>query len=208
MGSRIMHYSIATIINNELNLDQNFLIGSISPDINKNSKTPKELTHFMTKNSDGEHDIHLDKFIKKYNSHLNSFQLGYYLHLISDDIWLKTIYKENILENKKYTKDAALQLLYSDFHKLNSMLINNYGLKELSLNATIRTGISEVIDADIPEIVFDLNSDFKDSNTTNKLDLLKYDDIVKYINTCISFFKNDSVVHKYFKISNKKTAIK
>lgn len=177
MGSRIMHLSIAQVINNKHGFGNDFLIGSITPDVNKNSRTPKELTHFMVKREDGEHDMFPNMFLEEYGTCLNTFQLGYYLHLISDDIWLKTVYKKYILENMSYSKDEALRRFYLDFHYYNGILIKQYKLVILKNNKYLSTGVNEIIDRDISEIIEDFPG------------LLKKEDVEQYINVCVKEFE-------------------
>ncbi|MHC9533434.1 hypothetical protein ACVPPR_08510 [Dellaglioa sp. L3N] len=188
MGSRMMHYAIANHISNQTNLGLDFLIGSIAPDVNKNSKTPKELTHFMKIRADGEHDMFPDIFLSEYGKELSPFKLGYYLHLISDEIWLKTIYKRVILENKTDTKDQALKKFYLDFHFFNRKLIEKYQLKPIGNVPSIVTGVTEIVDADIPEIINDLNSDFLDKSQMTVSQIISKKAIDDYIETCTDQF--------------------
>ncbi|MDO1604805.1 hypothetical protein Q2T76_01915 [Lactobacillus sp. YT155] len=189
MGSRIMHYAIATIINNNYQLGNDFLIGSIVPDSNKNSNTPKELTHFMKKRPDGEHDMFPEKFLEEYQDNLDPFKQGYYLHLISDDIWLKTIFKDYILEHNHYDKSTALQLLYADYHYFNQVLIKKYQLSQLTIGNFTTSGVKEIADEDVPEIINDLNADFQDYSDKKSPGLLSLDCIDEYINECVEQFE-------------------
>ena len=195
MGSRIMHYAIANNIFSKANLGEEFLIGSIAPDVNKSSKTPKELTHFMKIKSDGEHEMFPDIFLNKYSQTLSPFKLGYYLHLISDDIWLKTIYQKDIIENKNESKEQALKKFYADFHYFNSRLIEEYKLKPLKYRPAIVTGVTEIVDNDISEVINDLNKDFLDRNQI-KSQLISEKDVEEYINICTEKFMKFLIENK------------
>ncbi|QFP79358.1 hypothetical protein [Latilactobacillus graminis] len=194
MGSRIMHYAIASILEKKYGFDNNFLIGSIAPDINKNSKTPKELTHFMKVRSDGEHDMFPEDFIKEYGNSIDSFKQGYYLHLISDNIWLNMIYKKYVLNNSNDEKRIALEKFYKDFHYFNQRIITQYNLKPLKISHTVISHINEINDDDLPLIIKDLNLDFTDFSTQKSPYLLSIEDIDRYINTCVHSF--DAILEK------------
>ncbi|MDH6365685.1 hypothetical protein M2139_002695 [Enterococcus sp. PF1-24] len=182
MGSRIMHYAIGTALAEKLNFGKDFILGSIAPDVNKNSHTAKELTHFMVKRKDGEHDIFPEKFREKYLSHLSeAFYLGYYLHLLADEIWLKTIYKKYIIPVPSTSKETTLAKYYTDFHTLNTILINQFALKKFEVITHKNYLVTEIIKDDLRYLVADLNADFSDDEAAEKLQLLAIGDIEDYI---------------------------
>src|SRR5690554_6448788 len=92
MGSRIMHLIIASEIAKKLSVTERkaFLLGGIAPD----AVSPKELSHFFEGNhNDFSRRISYEKFYKKYSKYDHSdYILGYYTHLIADDLWLKGFY--------------------------------------------------------------------------------------------------------------------
>lgn len=189
MGSRIMHYSIATIINNNYHLGNEFLIGGIAPDSNTNSNAAKEPTHFMKKRPDGEHEMFPEKFLEEYGNNLDPFKQGYYLHLLSDDIWLKTVFKRNILEHEHYDKPTALKFMYADYHYFNQVLIEKYQLPHLTIENFTKSGVKEIVDENIPKLIDDLNADFQDYSGKKSPSLLSLVCIDEYINECVARFE-------------------
>lgn len=185
MGSRIMHYSMAKVLANKHGYNQKFLLGSIAPDVNKNSKTPKALTHFIH----GKRNICPEFFFEEYGPNLTQFQLGYYLHLLGDKLWLETVFKKYILNNKSYPKAELLEKYYADFTVLNHDLILRYSLSEPNLSFPIVTNVKEIEDTDLPLLVAEFKSDF----TVVKNESLKVfnkNDIYQYINDGIKLFES------------------
>lgn len=179
------------IIAKEFNFGKEFLLGTIAPDVNKNSKTPKELTHFMVKREDGEHDMFPKRFLEKYGPTLTEFELGYYLHLISDNLWLNTVYKNNILKVSVEKRPEQLEMFYSDFVTLNKILIDKYQLAPLCNVKSFKTKVDEVIDSDLINIENDLNNDFIYKQENDKeLKLLRISDIINYIEVSVQEFKD------------------
>lgn len=189
MGSRIMHYAIAADINQHYKFGNSFLLGSIAPDVNSYAGTPKKLTHFIRNGKDGTRDIYPQLFIEEYGSELNPFQLGYYLHLISDKIWLSTLYKKYILGNIEMSRDEKLKIYYSDFSVLNSILIKKYNLSPLSIDNIQNIGVTEISSSYLPIIIKDLNSDFINKKI-NKTTMIKEEDVFDYIEQCINAFNS------------------
>jgi hypothetical protein len=187
MGSRIMHLAIGEIINKKYQLGDAFLMGSIAPDVNKNERTPKELTHFMEKRADGEHDMFPDRFLEEYSNTLDAFKSGYYLHLISDEYWLKNVYRILIVDSMQ-DRDEILPLYYDDFSFYNSFLINKFNLTSIKASADIHTGVKEISDRALADIVNDLDSDFADKTTMTEPNIIAPEMILNYINTCVAIF--------------------
>ena len=85
-----------------------FIDGVIAPDMVKD----KSLTHYGEKSS----EVQLDRFLEDKNLE-NSFNRGYFLHLITDYIFYNKFFD-------KYSKD-----IYHDYDILNSYLIEKYKVK-------------------------------------------------------------------------------
>lgn len=120
-----MHLIIANQIADQLSIKDkiSFLLVGVAPD----AVSPKDLSHFFAgSHREYSRSIDYEQFINKYSSHKHSdFILGYYTHLIADDIWLKGFYLswlKNRLENDKDLFDRY----HKDFRLLNGKLLNYY----------------------------------------------------------------------------------
>jgi hypothetical protein len=131
MGSRIMHLLAADMAAEKLKIRDkaSFLLGGIAPD----AVSPKELSHFYRGNTeDFSRWIDYEAFLKKYRDAGNhAYILGYYAHLVADDIWLKGFYLP-WLRNRLERDERVLALYHGDFGLLNGKLLAAYGSKELA----------------------------------------------------------------------------
>lgn len=197
MGSRLMHYCISTILKQELEISDNqFILGSLAPDVHKSSSKLKETSHFMRKDNCGIGYVDYQFFYNKYlTKNITPFHLGYYFHLISDDIWLKEIYYKKIKWLPQNIKIEAKRRYYRDFWRLNCKLIDYYSLELIDLK-------EEPIDIDeidyilIRELVMELEMDFNmaDSVKDEALEILEFTEVIQVIETtvarCIENFRN------------------
>ena len=135
MASAIIHLCVAKEINKYLKMDENYLLlGSIAPDISKQIGETKEISHFLDHSN--EDDIpNIDRFLAKYRNELNNpFEMGYFIHLLTDKYWFRDyVYKfierytqDKIKKNVTYT--ALKDLIYNDYTNLNITLIDNHNL--------------------------------------------------------------------------------
>lgn len=185
-----MHYAIGKSIAKERFLSNDFILGSLAPDVNKNSGTAKELTHFMIKRKDGEHDVFPDQFIKKYANYKNDdFVKGYYAHLISDEIWLKNVYGKYIVGLSPSEKKKALQAFYEDFRNYNGILVEKFNLQPFNFRNQQNYVVDEINSEDLPSLISDLNADFIKPPKSSP-SLLQENDIYGYINDSINSFLN------------------
>jgi len=140
MASAIIHMAVAKRVKEKLNLtlnDKEFYLGTIAPDISKEIDRPRDETHFAK-----DKKINLEYFENKYKEYLNNpFELGYYIHLCVDYLWL-----DNVVE--KIFKDTEIKLLtgevvklkekefdkmiYNDYTNMNILLLEEYNM-DLSL---------------------------------------------------------------------------
>lgn len=190
MGSRIMHLVIANRIAECLSIEDrtSFLLGGIAPD----AVTPKEVSHFFKGNvQDYSRYIDYKGFLDKYSSQAeNHYILGYFTHLIADDIWLKGFYLP-WLKNRMETNKELVNLYHNDFQLLNGKLLEFYDftdeLKEkLSYPPTIfdlQEVKSEDVEEFVPYVVGDMEYDKEVIN--EKLNVFTFNQIVGYIETSV-----------------------
>jgi hypothetical protein len=165
-----------------------FLLGGIVPD----AVSPKELSHFYIGDvSDYSRSIDFEKFLNKYSSYKHShFILGYYTHLIADDIWLKGFFLP-WLKNRLETDKDIFNLYHNDFRLLNGKLLEYYGFtNELQQELQKRSEIIELqeltlkdIKKFIPDVLEDMDYDQK--NIEQPLNVFTFEQIVGYIETSV-----------------------
>lgn len=196
MGSLIMHYCIASELLKKLHVDSNrFLVGGIAPDVPQMNNESKSQSHFRKRHENGIIYYDYNAFFEKYKHRFNdAFYLGYLTHLISDDIWLhKVVYKylnplppqERIIANKKY---------YSDFWKLNKILIKHYGI-EATVYSFEDVESQEFNPGLITSVVERLYKDFQDSPETieEPLAILKENEVLEYIKEAVEKSYNELI---------------
>ncbi|MEK4404255.1 hydrolase [Sporosarcina sp. FSL K6-6792] len=190
MGSRIMHLVIANRIAESLLIEDrtSFLLGGIAAD----AVSTKDLSHFFKGEvQDYSRSVDYKGFLHKYSSQVeNLYILGYFTHLIADDIWLKGFYlpwlKNRMEENKK-----ILNLYHNDFRLLNGKLLEYYGftdelrktLNKFPLILDLEEVKSEEVKKFIPYILGDMEYDKEVIN--EKLDVFTFNQIVGYIETSV-----------------------
>ncbi|MCR2806914.1 hypothetical protein [Paenibacillus soyae] len=192
MGSRIMHYCITSKINARLKLDEApFLLGGLAPDLNKYMNQQKSISHFAKYDANGVIYTDYNAFFDKYLINRQSpFHIGYYFHLISDEVWLRDIYFKKIKYLPTEEKKEAQQKYYRDFWRLNGKLIDHYSiaLKQFLVEPV---DIDEVDYSYLPELIHDLSRDFERMNEAKEeqLELLDFDEVIqvleKSIQTCL-----------------------
>lgn len=190
MGSRIMHLVIANRIAECLPIEDKttFLLGGIAPD----AVSPKDLSHFyIGEVQDYSRSIDYKGFLDKYSSLAKSpYVLGYFTHLIADDIWLNGFYLP-WLKNRMEVDQEVLNLYHNDFRLLNGKLLEYYGFKDelrkkLCYMPTI-FDLQEVKTKDveefIPYVLGDMEYDKKVIN--EKLNVFTFNQIIGYIETSV-----------------------
>ncbi|WP_167711239.1 hypothetical protein [Weissella cibaria] len=86
-------------------------------------------THFLVPSNRGTQRIDLGQFLTEYLSGLtDNFMLGYYTHLVADELWLQEIFSHPIAAGPVKARKQLLSLYYQDFQQLNRFLINQYAL--------------------------------------------------------------------------------
>lgn len=140
MASCIIHMAVAKKVNEVLRLrnENHFLLGSIAPDIAKMVGSERRISHFIENKNESIPGIEL--FLSKYKQYLvNPYELGYYVHLLTDVLWFKE-YLPNIADAKKsiiYAKDGTpiqfsekeySDIIYNDYTSMNAEVISYYNM--------------------------------------------------------------------------------
>ncbi|MCR8631980.1 zinc dependent phospholipase C family protein [Paenibacillus radicis (ex Xue et al. 2023)] len=205
MGSRIMHLIIANKIAARLTIEDrtSFLLGSIAPDA---VATKNESHFFIGEHQDYSRSVDYKGFLNKYSSQAESlYILGYYTHLIADEIWLKGFYLP-WLRNRMDADKEIHGLYHNDFRLLNGKLLEHYGLsdelrKTLYYIPTIND-LQEVKSKDVEEFVpFVLGDmEYEKEVINQKLNVFMFDQIVGYIETSVDIgllnLKQAAILHR------------
>ncbi|RLQ89985.1 hydrolase [Falsibacillus albus] len=190
MGSRIMHLIIGNKIAQSLSIEDksSFLLGSIAPDAVSN----KNASHFFIGDvRDYSRSVDAKGFLYKYREHeLNPYVLGYYAHLIADDIWLRG-FNLSWLKNRMDADEGLYGRYHQDFQLLNGKLLDYYRFTEELKEAL--SHFSEIIDfeevkrGDVEEFVpYALGDmEYDQSAIKEELNVFTFNQIIGYIETSV-----------------------
>ncbi|MCG7345510.1 hydrolase [Sporosarcina sp. ACRSL] len=191
MGSRIMHVIIAHKIAEKLSIEDKvpFLIGGVAPD----AVSSKDTSHFFAGDlQDYSRYVDYMAFWEKYQEEAeNLYVLGYFTHLIADNIWLKGFYLP-WLKNRMEADHDLFKRYHNDFQLLNGKLLEYYELKDELKNSLSHiptvTDLEEVSSKEVmeflPSVIGDMEYD-EDHVLNEKLLVFTFDQIVGYIETSV-----------------------
>ena len=210
MSSIISHVYIGNILKEKYNLDNEFLYGSILPDmLEKSSETQsRELTHYLRHGilygtegdfPDVERYINENKYLLPKSKMLQ----GYLSHLIEDMLWFSVylpkiashpddytyILKKN---NSTHSSSEFWKILYSDYSIMDKHLLNksDINLKEL------RTEFLQITEDE--NLKNTIKEYFKQFETNRKsLIFISKEVFEKYIKECVD--KVSLVLDKLYK---------
>lgn len=189
MPSRIMHVCIGEMVCTKLKLDRNrFLIGTVSPDAYYN-RDFKKLSHFFLSTPSKTAYIDCDAFLEKYRDSLqDDFFLGYYCHLLSDNLFHELIASKYLHPYEIEDRKRRLSMCYHDFGVLNGKLIQYYNLNndfvyfdDFSLEEIDAKSYRNVVDS--------LMNDFEVLNT-DQLQIYEFAEIIDYLNGATDISRN------------------
>ena len=193
LGSRIMHSIIGEKIAQSLSIEDkaSFLLGSIAPDA-VFSHDEKNLSHFFIGDvQDYSRCVDYKGFLHKYGSHIDHpYILGYFAHLIADDIWLRGFYL-SWLKNRMDADEDLYKLYHNDFRLLNGKLLEHYGLTDELRDSF--SHIPAIIDLDevttkeveefVPYVLGDMEYD--EEILDEALNVFTFNQMVGYIETSV-----------------------
>lgn len=188
-----MHLIIGYKIADALSIEDktSFLLGSIAPDAVFSFEEKNASHFFIGAVEDYTRSVDYNGFLHKYDSgEDNPYLLGYYTHLIADDIWLRG-FNLSWLRNRMNADEGLYKLYHNDFRLLNGKLLEYYGFTDEFRK--ILSNFSEVVDLDevtskdvenfIPFVLEDLEYDKEVLG--EPLHVFTFDQIVGYIETSI-----------------------
>jgi len=160
MASRIMHYCISSKIIESIKIENpiEFHIGNLAPDLSRFDGGDYEKAHFGYAGEQLK-GINYYSYLNKYFSFddFSDYKLGYFVHLLTDAIWLKNIQDKYVRCNEN--KENLYQLGYKDMYLLNPILINQYNLEKLNI-IECKNEVEEVDILWLDDHVNNLNEDF------------------------------------------------
>lgn len=190
MGSRIMHLIIANRIADCLSIEDKtpFLIGSIAPD----AVSSKDSSHFFAGEvQDYSRHVDYKGFLHKYRSQVeNLYVLGYFTHLIADDIWLKG-FNLPWLRNRMEADKGLYKLYHNDFKLLNGKLLEYYGytdeLRERLNHIPAILDLEEVKSRDVKRFIpYALDDmDYDNEILNENLNVFTFNQIIGYLETSV-----------------------
>lgn len=197
MASRVMHYYIAVELEQQLKVDSaQFILGNLAPDVYESSSRQKNRSHFMQRGADGLIYIDFAAFEAKYcQGEISPFVLGYYCHLLTDDLWLNEIYYKKIRWLPEPAKSRAKKAYYRDFRRLNKKLIDHFALTPPKFRLEKpESPIAEIDGALLPQLLQELHRDFQAAKTqqTEQQEILTFTEIVELLQrisaSCLASF--------------------
>ena len=130
MGSRMMHYALGKTLADRLCTEdkEGFILGSILPDALPPDKKHDCNCHYITLFDDGRYKwFDSLQFYNEYEKEIKSdaIYLGYYFHLISDNVFRQIFYIDLGLIKRRGEK-SLFQEFYRDYNILNRHIADFY----------------------------------------------------------------------------------
>ncbi|WP_322906152.1 hypothetical protein [Paenibacillus campi] len=196
MGSRLMHYCIAALIESRLGWHSpEFMLGNLAPDVAEYGVRDqnKRLSHFVRLDSVGEGFFDLERFVARYLREQRSlFHIGYYFHLLADDLWIKRIYIPTIQHASHLLRTDVKECYQRDLNSLGGRLMRHYQL----LYTDLEHKVLPMAEADLtclPQLVDDLKADIQTAQQQAEqqpLEILDWDTVIETLDhtveSCLS----------------------
>src|SRR5699024_5926221 len=206
MGSRMMHLIIPNETAKKCPIKNKnlFLLGGLAPDA---VTTDKEASHFYRgKHKEYTRRIAYEEFYDKYSDHpQQDYILGYYCHLIADDLWLTGFFSP-WLKNRIETHEEILKKYHYDLYLLNGKLDEYNGVNtSVVRNLNVPTELSNLVEVKkdelndfLPFLLDDFN--YNKAETKQPLNVFTFDQIVGYIETAVEkslyYLNNKTSIYK------------
>ncbi len=133
MASRMLHYVIALEIAKSIEIKEidRFVAGALLPDAALKTDGSYMRSHFVNIDKEmGQKTFDWTLFVDVYYDDIVSDELylGYMCHLIMDAVWFKRIADQYVRVYPREIRDNYYKKGYSDFVKINALLIKEYSL--------------------------------------------------------------------------------
>lgn len=187
MSSRMIHLAISKKICEELNLHVGkFNFGNLLPDLYQEDKG-KDSSHYRIKKetyeeskSDRYQYYDFDRFFSNYSDKINNeIYLGYYCHLITDEMWIQKIYIKYMRDKDRKKKYDLQKYYYDDYLKINHWVKQKYNLKNIiEIDSYEIEYVDKEKNCNLLEL---LKKDFSVEDVDSDLLILDLDEIYKFI---------------------------
>lgn len=198
MASRMMHLAISERVAEHFGLDlMRFNLGNLLPDLHENTREAKAISHFRIErepyedSKDDEYQYYdYEQFLQKYENKIyDDLYLGYYCHLIADELWIQKIYIKCMRDENRKKRIDQQNNYYHDYSRLNQIIKEKYNLK---MNVVFEPSqISEIDDKKMPKLKTALEYDFKTEYDDLDLLLFDYKNIMAYVEEASSTIVKD-----------------
>lgn len=180
-----MHYCIGNEILKSVGLNLSlFTIGNLSPDAHDGSTHGNAYAHYKTAYKFGVDKypvVDLEAFKSKYLlKTYDDFILGYYCHLITDNMWSKSVYFEYI-EGHEDERNTRVEMFYNDYFTLNKVLLERFNLNNVILHVPEQISIEEITSENLQRVVHEFYNDFNRINKNEVLTILNIQFILNFI---------------------------
>lgn len=168
-----------------------FLHGSIAPDAVFLNEEKNRSHFFIGEAEDFSRSVDYHEFLHKYRSQINHpYIMGYFAHLIADDIWLRGFYL-SWLRNRMDADQELYKLYHNDFQLLNGKLLEHYRVKDELVksftNFPAILDLEELNSKDVEKLVPFVLSDmeYEKEVLNEKLNVFTFNQIIGYIETSV-----------------------
>ena len=134
MGSRLMHLALGKTLADRLDIKDRdaFITGSILPDALPAKEKQAKNSHFITVFDEGRYKwFDSIAFYDRYTDEMRKdpIYLGYYFHLMADNVFRQTFYIDMGLLYRRGEK-SLFEEFYNDYNLLNPLITAEYGLQK------------------------------------------------------------------------------
>jgi len=196
MASIIMHLAISQILKQKYNFSNDFLIGTVAPDIMKRlPNAQKDITHYLKEYNNNNRIQKLpdiENFLKNNINEQSDYFYGYFVHLLQDRIWFEKYvpmfaekqdeeYVTYVKDNTIHTEEEFSQEMYKDYMTVGEFILSKIVLDLETIKKDTKKYfnnelVNSIVDNEI--IMYDAIKNRKNCFLTNEL-------IENYINECI-----------------------
>lgn len=192
----MIHLAIAQKISKEFNLNKaKFNFGNLLPDLYQEDRG-KDISHYrIIKESyeESKSDVYkyydYESFLLNYKEQMdNEIYLGYYCHLITDELWIQKIYIKYMRDENRKKRYDMQKSYYEDYFKINQKIKGKYNLRN---EIEIDTYEIEYIDKEkVNTLLKHLEEDFETKDEKSALVLLDLEEVFSFIDETSHIISN------------------